>query len=65
VYSQTSDPVQNSESILNPYYNLPPEQNRIQRLVEQYNADARLWKKLAPAGGRAEICYGAGSPRRS
>ena len=33
---------------MNPYYNLPPEQRRLQRLVDQYNADAQLWKKLEP-----------------
>ena len=29
-------------------YNLPPEQRRIQRFVDQWNADERLWQKLAP-----------------
>jgi hypothetical protein len=33
---------------MNPYYNLPPEQRRTQRLVDQNNADAQLWRKLAP-----------------
>ena len=33
---------------MNPYYNLPPEQRSLQRLVEQNNAAARLWRKLAP-----------------
>ncbi len=33
---------------MNPYYNLPPEQRTLQRLVDQYNADARLWKRLEP-----------------
>ena len=33
---------------MNPFYNLPPEQRATQRLGEQYNADARLWKKLEP-----------------
>ncbi len=33
---------------MNPYYNLPPEQRMIQRVVDQFNADERLWKKLAP-----------------
>jgi hypothetical protein len=33
---------------MNPYYNLPPEQRPTQRLVEQFNADEKLWKKLAP-----------------
>lgn len=32
---------------MNPYYNLPPEQKRLQRLVDQYNAEAGLWRKLA------------------
>ena len=33
---------------MNPYYNLPPEQRPAQRLVDQFNADERLWKKLEP-----------------
>ena len=33
---------------MNPYYNLPPEQRRLQRRVDQYNADAQLWRKLKP-----------------
>jgi hypothetical protein len=33
---------------MNLYYNLPPEQARLQRLVDQYNADALLWKMLEP-----------------
>ncbi len=33
---------------MNPNYNLPPEQRPTQRLVEQFNADERLWKKLEP-----------------
>jgi hypothetical protein len=34
---------------MNPYYNLPPEQRMTQRLVDQFNADERLWKKLEPS----------------
>ena len=30
------------------YHNLPPEQRRTQRHVDQFNADARLWRKLEP-----------------
>ena len=33
---------------MNPYYNLPPEQRHSQQLVDNYNADAQLWRKLAP-----------------
>ncbi len=33
---------------MNSYYNLPREQRRLQRQVEQYNADAQLWRKLQP-----------------
>jgi len=33
---------------MNPYYNLPPGQRMTQRLVDQFNADERLWRKLAP-----------------
>jgi hypothetical protein len=32
---------------MNPYVNLPPSQRRTQRLVEQFNADERLWQSLA------------------
>jgi hypothetical protein len=32
---------------MNPYPNLPPSQRRTQRLVEQFNADERLWQSLA------------------
>ena len=31
---------------MSPYYNLPPEQRAIQQLVDQFNADERLWRKL-------------------
>ena len=33
---------------MNLYYNLPPEQMAAQRLVDQFNADERLWEKLEP-----------------
>ena len=33
---------------MNPYYNLPPEQRTIQRFVDHFNADEKLWKKLEP-----------------
>ena len=33
---------------MNPYYNIPPEQRATQHLVDQFNADERLWKKLVP-----------------
>ena len=33
---------------MNPYSNLPPGQRPTQRLVDQFNADERLWKKLEP-----------------
>ena len=33
---------------INPYHNLPLEQRATQRLVDQFNADERLWKKLEP-----------------
>lgn len=33
---------------MNPYYNLPAEQRTTQRLVDQFNAEERLWKKLEP-----------------
>jgi hypothetical protein len=28
------------------YYHLPPEQRLVQRLVDQFNADERLWRSL-------------------
>jgi len=31
---------------MTPYYNLPPEQRRVQQLVAQFNADERLWRSL-------------------
>jgi len=33
---------------MNLYYNLPPEQRPIQRLVDQFNADEQSWRKLVP-----------------
>src|SRR6266496_3258966 len=33
---------------MNPFYNLPPEQQRAQRLVDQFNKDEQLWTKLEP-----------------
>ena len=33
---------------MNSSYNLPPEQRPTQRLVDQFNADERLWRKLEP-----------------
>lgn len=33
---------------MNPYFNLPSEQRNIQRLVDQCNADERLWEQLEP-----------------
>lgn len=40
--------LQHSGSVTSPYYNLPPEQIANQRLVDQFNAAERLWKKLEP-----------------
>ena len=40
--------LQNENRQMNPYYNLPPEQRFIQKLLDHYNADADLWRKLAP-----------------
>lgn len=31
---------------MNPYYNLPREQRRVQQLVTQFNADEQLWRRL-------------------
>jgi hypothetical protein len=31
-----------------PYHHLPPAQRFTQRLVDQFNADERLWNKLEP-----------------
>ena len=32
---------------MNPYYNLPAEQRFTQRLADQFNADEKLWQRLA------------------
>ena len=37
----------------NPHPNLAPAQRRTQRLVEQFNADERLWQSLA---GKRKLC---------
>jgi len=31
---------------MNPYYNLSSEQQRVQKLVDRFNADERLWRRL-------------------
>lgn len=31
---------------MNPYYNLSPEQRRVQQLVALFNADEQLWESL-------------------
>lgn len=31
---------------MTPYYHLPPEQRRVQRLAAQFNADEQLWRSL-------------------
>lgn len=31
---------------MNPYYNLPPDQGRAQRLVDQFNSDEELRRRL-------------------
>jgi hypothetical protein len=31
---------------MSPYYHLPPEQRRVQRLAAQFNADEQLWQSL-------------------
>ena len=31
---------------MNPYYNLSPEQRRVQQLADQFNADEQLWRSL-------------------
>ena len=42
---------------MNPYYNLPPEQRLTQCLVDQFNSDERLWKKLEPRRrARRKLC---------
>ena len=30
------------------YYNVPPSQSQVQQLVDQFNADERLWRSLEP-----------------
>jgi hypothetical protein len=41
-------PKELTAAAMNPYHSLPPEQRFTQRLVDQFNADERLWKKLEP-----------------
>ena len=41
------------DKAMNPYHNLPPEQGSTQRLVDQFNADERLWKELE---ARRRVC---------
>jgi hypothetical protein len=42
---------------MNPYYNLPPEQRMTQCLVDQFNSDEQLWKKLEPRRrARHKLC---------
>ena len=31
---------------MTPYYHLPPEQRRVQQIVDQFNADEHLWRSL-------------------
>ena len=38
------------------YINLPPEQGLIQQLVDQYNADERLWRRLENKRKRRRQC---------
>jgi hypothetical protein len=33
---------------MSPYSNLPHEQRSTQGIIDQFNADERLWKKLEP-----------------
>ena len=33
---------------MNPYYNIPAGQRITQKIVDQFNADERLWQKLEP-----------------
>jgi hypothetical protein len=33
---------------MNPHHNLPPHQRALQGLVDQWNADETLWRRLAP-----------------
>jgi hypothetical protein len=33
---------------MNPFHNLPPHQRASQRMVDQWNADEALWRRLAP-----------------
>jgi hypothetical protein len=37
------------------YNNLPPHQHQIQRLVDQFNADERLWRSLAEKRGERRL----------
>jgi len=30
------------------HHNLPPEQRRVQRIVDRFNADEQIWRRLEP-----------------
>jgi hypothetical protein len=49
---------------MNPYDNLPPEKRRLQRLVDHYNADALLWRKLARKRRARRRLLGRALPRK-
>ena len=33
-------------TVMNPYYNLPSQQREVQRLVDLFNSDEAVWRKL-------------------
>jgi hypothetical protein len=50
VQTQSNDPRKSKKAeahAVNSYPNLPPEQGRVQRLVDQFNADENIWRRLA------------------
>jgi hypothetical protein len=49
---------------MNPYHNLPPAQRQLQRLVDHYNADALLWRKLARKRRARRRLFGKVLPRK-
>lgn len=42
---------------MTPYYHLPAEQRRVQRLVAQFNADEQLWRSLKSKRRRRRKMY--------
>jgi hypothetical protein len=40
---------------MKPHNNMPPQQHRVQQLVDQFNAEERLWRSLAEKRGERRL----------